>query len=134
MYGIIELTKENVFNSLKRRGSMSKLYAIKYTPKTNEYNKIVDTWEICKALTHGHDALYKSFNTIEECNKYFKSIDDKNVHHIIKLRNHNSKFRDYTISVKRDDIAKLEAYASRYNIEVGEMLTRCIYKQLINKI
>ena len=49
-------------------GSKKKYYAIK---KGNGVtNKIVDTWNECKALVLGYPAIYKSFKTEDEALEY----------------------------------------------------------------
>ena len=113
---------------------MATYYAIKYTSRTNETNRVVDSWELCKALTNGYDAIFKGFDSLDDCNDYFKSIKDEDIPHIIERRAHNSKFKDYTIRIKREDVKKVERYAQVHRIDPREMLERCIYKQLVNKI
>ena len=50
-----------------------KYYAIKEGNGVKDH--IVTTWEECKKLVHGYDAVYKSFKTMDEANEYLKIVD-----------------------------------------------------------
>lgn len=75
--------------------SRKKYYAIKDGKDCK--NKIVNTWDECKKLTHRYNAIYKGFQTLEEAQEYLEQIND-----IEKVKEQ----KKYAIEKKKQEKAK----------------------------
>lgn len=57
----------------KKAKNNKKYYAIKEGRGVE--NKIVRTWKECKELVYGYNAVYKSFDNLEDAQKYLQEVD-----------------------------------------------------------
>lgn len=77
--------------------NVKKYYAIKSGINTKD--KIVETWDECKKLTHGYPSIYKSFLTKKEAEEYLGSIKDVKA----KLEK-NNKAMTYKKDLKKNTV------------------------------
>ncbi len=91
--------KETSLNNKKEK--QNKYYAIKEGKGVE--NLIVRTWTECKELVHGYNAVYKSFNNLEDAKKYMEEVD------VIKVREQKQFARN-----KRDRLKKTTKHINRY--------------------
>ena len=78
----------------KKSKSKVKYYAIKEGKGVKD--KIVMSWEECSKLVLGYNAVYKSFNTLEEANRYFNNVDVEKVKEQTKIGMQKKKERRST--------------------------------------
>ena len=95
--------------SKNKREKQNKYYAIKKGKGVE--NLIVRTWTECKELVHGYNAVYKSFNNLEDAKKYMKEVD------VVKVRE-QKKFA----SDKREILKKTTKHINGFRIS-NEMYT-----------
>ena len=62
---------------MSKKNAKVKYYAIKEGKDTKDL--IVMSWDKCKELVYGYNAVYKSFSTKEEAENYLKNVDTKKV-------------------------------------------------------
>lgn len=95
--------------------SRKKYYAIK--EGKNCKNKIVNTWDECKKLTHGYNAIYKGFQTIEEAYEYLGSIKEKDIEKV-------KEQKKFAIEKKKKEKAKGKHIGLRISHEMYEDLEK----------
>ena len=93
--------KETSLNNKKEK--QNKYYAIKEGKGVE--NLIVRTWTECKELVHGYNAVYKSFNNLEDAKKYMEEVD------VIKVREQKQFARN-----KRDRLKKTTKHINGFRI------------------
>ena len=78
----------------KKSKSKVKYYAIKEGKEVKD--KIVTSWEECSKLVLGYNAVYKSFSTLEEANRYLNIVDVEKVKEQTKIGMQKKKERRAT--------------------------------------
>lgn len=95
------MTKKKTLNN--KREKQNKYYAIKEGKGVE--NIIVRTWTECKELVHGYNAVYKSFNNLEDAKKYLKEVN------VTKVKQQTKYQR-----IKKNEIKKTTKYINGFRI------------------
>lgn len=98
-------------------------------------NKIVHTWYECKTYVDGYDSVYKKFESLDECEEYFKTVDVEQVigqkKYIMeqkqKGRLHNKKIQ---IDIPNEMYNDLEKLCGKEGIELKDAIMVAINKYL----
>lgn len=95
--------------------SRKKYYAIKEGKDCKD--KIVNTWDECKKFTHGYNAVYKGFQTLEEAEEYLGKIKEKDIE---KIREQ----KKFSMDKKKKEKAKGTHIGLRVPKEIYEELEK----------
>lgn len=64
-----------ISNKYNQENKSNKKYYYAIKKGINVENKIVTSWDECKKYVNGYDAVYKKFESLEECEEYFNIVN-----------------------------------------------------------
>lgn len=102
-----------------------KYYAIKEAK--NVKNKIVRSWDECKSIVHGCNAVYKSFKTEEEAMGYLATVNTEKIKGQAKKGIEQRKKQKATTKMVQARISKemykdLEERCNEINLKVDDVI------------
>ena len=118
----------------KKSKSKVKYYAIKEGIGVKD--KIVMSWNECSKLVLGYNAVYKSFSTLEEANRYLNIVDVDKVKEQTKIGIQKKKERRATTKavstrIENELYEKFNMKCEEFEMTKGEVIKMLIEEWVI---